>query len=126
MQPDSSAKLQKAEEFLTVADTALSCDFFDAAISLSVSAAINGADVLCIEVLGRYSTGKSHDEAFSLLRQCGVAGTAVSRQLQKALKLKSKSQYSTARCRRREAEETYKHAERLIDTIKTWIQQNKR
>ncbi|MFE0174297.1 HEPN domain-containing protein [Streptomyces sp. NPDC059002] len=124
MQSDGLAKLQKAEEFLTVADTALACEFFDAAVSLSVSAAINGSDVLCIEMLGRYSTGKSHDEALSLLRRCGVAGTSVSRHLQKILKLKSKAQYSPARCRRKEAEDTYKQAERLIDFMKTWVKRD--
>jgi hypothetical protein len=126
VQADGAAKLQKAEEFLTVADTALSCDFFDAAVSLSVSAAINGSDVLCLEILGRYSNGKSHDEALSLLRKCGVAGTTVSRHLQKVLRLKSKAQYSPARCRRKEAEDTYQQAERIITFLKTWIKQNKR
>ncbi|MFC8790483.1 HEPN domain-containing protein [Streptomyces cinereoruber] len=126
MQADSSAKLQKAEEFLTVADTALSCEFFDAAVSLSVSAAINGSDVLCLEILGRYSSGKGHDEALSLLRKCGVAGTTISRHLQKVLRLKSKAQYSPARCRRKEAEDTYQQAERIITFLRTWIKQIER
>ncbi|MFD5079005.1 HEPN domain-containing protein [Streptomyces sp. NPDC058371] len=126
MQPDSLAKLRKAEEFLTVADIALSGDCFDAAVSLSVSAAINGSDVLCLEILGRYSTGKSHAEALSLLRKCGSAGATVSRHLQKALRVKTKAQYSPARCPGKEAEDTYKHAERLIEFIKAWIRQNGR
>jgi hypothetical protein len=121
VQPDSVAKLGKAQEFLTVADIALSGDCFDATVSLSVSAAINGSDVLCLEILGRYSTGKGHDEALSLLRKCGSAGTAVSRHLQKTLRVKTKAQYSCARCLRKEAEDTYRHAERLIEFIKAWV-----
>ncbi|MEU3849418.1 HEPN domain-containing protein [Streptomyces sp. NPDC029554] len=123
VQAESTAKLQKAEEFLTVADTALSCDCFDAAVSLAVSAAINGSDVLCLEVLSRYSTGKGHDEALALLRKCGVAGATVSRHLQKVLRLKTKAQYSVARCRSKEAEEAFKHAQRLVDFVKSWLKQ---
>lgn len=123
VQAESAAKLQKAEEFLNVADTALSCDCFDAAVSLAASAAINGSDVLCLEVLSRYSTGKGHDEALTLLRKCGVAGSTVSKHLQKAMRLKAKSQYSAARCREKEAEEAYKHAQRLVDFVKSWLKQ---
>ncbi|MFJ2772879.1 HEPN domain-containing protein [Streptomyces sp. NPDC087300] len=123
VQTDSVAKLLKAEEFLTVADTALSCEYFDAAVSLAVSAAINGSDVICQEVLGRYSAGKSHDGALSLLRKCGTPGTTVSRHLQKVLNLKSKAQYSPARCRYKEAEDVFKHAQRLIEFVKLWVKQ---
>ncbi|MGW6616967.1 HEPN domain-containing protein [Streptomyces erythrochromogenes] len=119
-------KLQKAEEFLLVAQTALSADCYDAAVSLAVSAAINGADALCLAVLGTYSTAASHNEALALVRRCGVAGTSVSRHLQKALKLKTKAQYSSSVCSQREAQETCTQAERVLGTVKNWIDQNRR
>jgi hypothetical protein len=101
----------------------LSCEYFDAAVSLAVSAAINGSDVICLEIIYCYSTGKGHDGALALLRQCGVPGNTVSRHLQKVLNLKSKAQYSPARCRSKEAEDAFRHAQRLIEFVKLWVKQ---
>lgn len=124
--PDSSAKLAKADEFLSVADVALGAECFDAAVSLAVSAAVNASDALCLEAAGRYSTTSNHADALALLRQCGVAGTSASKNLQRVLKLKTKAQYSSNRCKAKEAEDAYMYAERVLSTVKTWIKQNGR
>ncbi|WP_329110711.1 hypothetical protein OG724_18400 [[Kitasatospora] papulosa] len=126
MHPEGSAKLEKAEEFLLVADTALSAECFDASISLSVSASINGSDILCLEILGKFPTGKNHEDALTYLRRCGVIGGTMARHLQRVLKLKNKAQYSSSRCREKEAEDAYRHAERIIEGIKVWLKQNNR
>ncbi|MFZ4266854.1 hypothetical protein [Streptomyces arboris] len=126
MHPEGSAKLEKAEEFLLVADTALSAGCYDASISLSVSAAINGSDILCLEVLGKFPTGKAHDDALAHLRRCGAIGGTMARHLQRVLKLKNNAQYSPLRCKEKEAEDTYRHAERIIDGVKVWLKQNNR
>jgi hypothetical protein len=123
VQPEAINKFDKACEFLSVAEVALAGGCFDAAVSLAVSAVINASDVLCMEITGNFPSGQSHDGAFAILRKCGNVGESVSRHLRGALKMKNKSQYSTARCRENEAEGTYRHAERAIDLIKSWDSQ---
>jgi uncharacterized protein (UPF0332 family) len=118
---EASAKLSKAEEFLLVADTALTCECYDASVSTAVSAAINAADVLCLEVLGAYSTGPSHELIFSMLRKCGTSGESVARHFRPILKLKIRAQYSADRCKEKDAQDVYRHAERILTIVKAFI-----
>jgi HEPN domain-containing protein len=116
-----SSKLRKAAQFLEVADVALSCHLYDPCVSLAVSAAINASDALCIQILGDYSRGENHESAMDFLRRCGQPGQAVSRQLAPILQLKNIAQYSTKSCTQRDADNAYRRAKKIYDTVELVI-----
>lgn len=86
--------------------------YFDASVSLAVSASINAADVLCLATSGYYSSGQNHDRAPAILKKAGLS--IESSQLARVLGVKVKAQYSPARCTDRDATEAVKSAQRLI------------
>lgn len=105
------AKLAKAEEYLAMAELA-SDGYLDASVSLAVSAAINAADVLCLTAAGNYPSGQNHDRAPALLKKAGMS--IESSQLTRVLGVKTKAQYSPARCTVTDATEAVKGAQRLL------------
>jgi HEPN domain len=111
---DESDKLAKAEQFLEVADFAASSGYFDVAVSLAVSAGINGADVVCFLGLGQFPTGASHTNVLSLLRKYGTSGDAAASQLRALLSVKEKAQYRARRCSETEARRSVRSAERIV------------
>ncbi|MER7272051.1 HEPN domain-containing protein [Micromonospora carbonacea] len=109
-------KAAKCRSYLEVADVALGSGYYDAAVSLSVSAAVNAADLFLLTRQGRYSKGGSHQEAMSALRKHGAVGSDLARRLGIALKNKTKAQYEAARCSVQEAETAFLHAQRMTET----------
>ncbi|WP_456285852.1 HEPN domain-containing protein [Microbacterium sp. JZ70] len=105
-------KLDKADEFLLMAELALETDSFDAAVSLAVSASINASDALIMRTGGAIPRGPAHDTAVTTLRR--LVDRHASQQLARALNFKNKSQYDLKRCTRADAEEVLRAAERLI------------
>ncbi len=86
--------------------------YLDASVSLAVSAAINAADVLCLARTGNYPSGQNHDRAPILLKKAGLSIEAS--QLTRVLGVKTKAQYSPARCTVADATEAVKSAQRLL------------
>lgn len=111
-------KLDKAREFLTVADAAVANSQWDAGASLAVSAGVNAADALTLHRLGRFPQGRSHDEIVPLLRKCGPAGDSVIRHLRHLGRVKTKAQYAAARCTSKEAEDAVRYARRAYDLVR--------
>lgn len=66
-------------------------DLRDAYVTLCVHAGIAAADVICMDTLGEYYSGQSHDQAARLLAR--VDGTD-SKQLTALLGMKTKAGYS--------------------------------
>jgi len=106
------AKIAKARDFLDLAVFA-GDEYFDPAVSLAVSAAVNASDVLCVIATGGYPTGENHGDATGALRKAGYR--QASTHLARVLAYKNKAQYSPARCTVRDALEVTKHAQRLLD-----------
>jgi HEPN domain-containing protein len=117
------AKVSKAKEFLSVADVAISANCLDAGVSSAVLAAINAADALCLELVGRFPSGGSHDEILGLLRRCGVTGDNVARHLRGLLKMKSRAQYSVRPSSQGEADRALQHAQRILGTVERLIKE---
>lgn len=88
--------------------------YFDASVSLAVSAAINAADVLCLAATGNYPSGQNHDRAPVLLKMAGLS--IEGSQLTRVLGVKTKAQYSPARCTEKDATEAVKSAQRLVQS----------
>lgn len=111
-------KLDKAQQFLLMADVAVENEQWDAGVSLAASAGINAADALSLDVVGRFPQGRSHEEIVPLLRKCGATGDAVIRHLRRLFRVKGKAQYGTARCTPREAGDALLHAQRAYDLVR--------
>lgn len=107
------AKLQKAREFLDMADVSLAGPYYNAAVSLAVSAAVNAADVILFIATGDGSHEDDHGAAARALRAAGY--DRASSHLSRALSAKSKAQYSARLCGDLEATSAFKHADRLLD-----------
>jgi hypothetical protein len=104
--------LAKAAQFYDMADLTVSGEAWDASVSLAVSAAINASDVICLLETGVIPAGDAHASAASILKRTGHL--TASTHLLRALAVKTRAQYGTARCTEREARETLKHADRLL------------
>jgi hypothetical protein len=70
----TSAKLEKAAEFLMMAEFAFDGGCYDAAVSLAVSAGINASDALCLDRLGLLPSNQEHAEAARVLSKARPAG----------------------------------------------------
>lgn len=118
--PDAAAsKLDKAAEFLLMAEVALDGQCYDAAVSLAVSSGVNSSDALCVARLGRVPSGQDHNDTVRLMRKSGFDQASIF--LGRLLAVKSKAQYSIARCTRTDAEAAVKRAERMLETVRTSV-----
>jgi len=118
--PDAvSLKLDKAAEFLMVAEFALDGGCFDAATSLAVSAGINAGDGLCLAKLDVLPSGQDHGEAPRVLQRAGYG--QVGSLLSRLLSVKFKGQYSLKRCTRSEADTAIKRADRILRAVRSSV-----
>lgn len=88
--PTRTARLAKAEQFLTAAE-ALDPELREAYVSLCVLAGFAAADVICCSRLGKRARGDDHGQAVELLAS---ADRTLGRHLDTLLSLKSKAAYS--------------------------------
>ncbi|WP_314140585.1 HEPN domain-containing protein [uncultured Plantibacter sp.] len=108
-----ASKLRKAEEFLISAELMQECGSLNAAVSLAVSASINASDAIIFGVSGRLPSGVDHNSAVTALKKASDASAWI--QLQRALNLKNKAQYSAVSCTSTDAENAIKAAQRLVE-----------
>ena len=83
----------KAEEYALAARSELKAARHIAATSLAIHAGINAADAVCGARLGMRAAGDDHDQVLTLLRQAGIDGIAVEKELRRLLVLKTKAEY---------------------------------
>jgi len=83
----------KAQEYADAASSELESKRYIAATSLAVHAAINAGDAVCGARLGKRSAGEDHDQVLILLKQAGVDGASVEKELRRLLPLKTKAEY---------------------------------
>lgn len=89
----ATSYLAKAVEFLDAAERSLASGQYVVATSLSVHAAINAADAICIGRLGVRAASQDHGQARQLVASAGREGTIAARALARLLPLKSKAEY---------------------------------
>ena len=108
---EARARIQKANDFLEVAELAVS-ELFDPAASNAVIAGVAASDAVCCHRLGKRSSGADHREAVRLLsaidREMGVL-------LARLLAVKHKAQYDHQAVGEREAEIAVRRARRLVE-----------
>lgn len=118
-----ATKLAKAEEFQLLAGLAVD-QYYDAAVSLAATAAINASDALIVLSGGAIPGRQEHQAAVKVLRS--RVNAAAANHLAGALRQKSKSQYSAQQCSSKEAEEAVLHSGRLLDQLRTSVGNNGR
>jgi hypothetical protein len=90
-----AGRLKKAIEFRDAAELIevfkSDTEHRDAYVTMCVHAGIAAADVICMDALGEYYSGPSHDQAANLLAK---ADAASAKQLNTLLGMKTKAGYS--------------------------------
>lgn len=91
------ACLPKAKECLAAASSELEAGRAIAATSLAIHAAINTADAVTGQRVGRRGAGQDHDQVLSLLREAGKDGAGVEKSLARLLPPKARRSTSPTR-----------------------------
>lgn len=110
---DAERHLDKAEQYLRVAATALERGDLDAAGGNAVNAGINAADAVSGMVQGDRWNG-AHEQAAAHVRKAGPHGRTVANQLGRLVRKKSQAQYEATPLRKKEAEALVQAAERAV------------
>lgn len=116
----ASARLQRAERFLEVADLITDeadpdPDFMSAAAALAVLAGISASDAACCKALGVRSRGESHHDAESLLEQIEPGGRAAAVALRRLINLKDEAHYGFHAVSRASLRQALGQARRLVE-----------
>ena len=85
--------LAKAEEYLAASENELDADRGIAATSPAIHAAINAADAVCGVRLGKRAAGPDHDRVSELLKDAGMDGVELEKDLRRLLPMKTKAEY---------------------------------
>jgi HEPN domain-containing protein len=112
------AYLAKAEEYLAAASSELEAGRAIAATSLAMHAAINAADAVTGQRMGRRAAGQDHDQVLSLLREAGKDGAEVEKKLARLLPLKTKTEYEPDGIPVSEAKRAVERASRCVATAR--------
>ena len=109
--------LERAEEFLSAAQTSLAQGHRHAAAANAVHAAIAAMDSVSVFHAGRRSTSDRHEDAVDLLSSLELPDADVRprvRQFGRLLGLKTKAEYAEASVTVRDAEDAVRTAERIV------------
>jgi hypothetical protein len=105
----------KAEEFLEAADIELDANRSLAATSLAIHATINAGDAVAGLRLGERAAGTTHEEAARVLRSAGRDGTAVAKELERVLPLKTRAEYEPTDVPKSKAAAAVRAAHRAVE-----------
>lgn len=115
-------RMERAREFLTVAELVVdekdedaSFVYASSAASLAVLAGIAASDAACCRVLQERSRSQNHRDAERLLAQITPGGKQAAGDLRELLNLKDKAQYGFLKMSVPEVQKVMRRASRLID-----------
>jgi hypothetical protein len=114
---EAERHLDKAEQYLRAAATALEHGDHDAAGGNAVNAGINAADSLSGMIQGDRWSGP-HEQATAHVRKVGADGRIVANQLAKLIRKKSQAQYEATPLRLNEAAALVQAAERAVEAAR--------
>lgn len=106
--------LAKAQEFLAAATTSVSDGQPSAATSSSVIAAINAKDAMCLALTGTTEKSQDHSVAAAELRRAGAVGAACANDLDRLLRIKTRSQYQAVAVSATDAAKALERAEKIV------------
>ena len=112
------AYLAKAEEYLAASTVELEAARPIAATSLAIHAAINAADVVTGQRIGRRAAGRDHDQALALLKEAGKDGAGVEKNLARLLPLKTRAEYEPDAIAMSEARRAVERPSRCVATAR--------
>ena len=112
--------ITKAENSLRISKIALKERAYDAAVMNAVHSAINALDTLTAYFLGKRASG-SHTDVLLLTRTILDAKEQgdIEKQYKSLISLKNASEYQPYMMSPKEAEDSIKWAERILDKVKT-------
>ena len=112
------AYLAKAEDYLAASYAELEAGRSIPATSLAIHAAINAADVVTGQRMGRRAAGPDHGQVLRLLQQAGRDGAELAKSLARLLPLKTKTEYSPDGIAMPEASRAVERASRCVATAR--------
>jgi len=112
------AYVAKADEYLAAATSDLEAGRAIAATSLAIHCAINAADAVTGRRMGARAAGYDHNEVLVLLREAGMDGAAVEKELARLLPLKTKAEYEPDDIPRAEAARAVERARRCVEVAR--------
>jgi uncharacterized protein (UPF0332 family) len=112
---DAVAHLEKAHEFLDVAQESLEQSRTNAAYSMAVHAAIQASDAICAIKLRKRSSSTAHSDAVDLLGSTGTREKTLAQKLKRLLANKTKAEYDPTPVSTTHAEESVRNAEQLVE-----------
>jgi hypothetical protein len=114
--------LNKAQEFLDAARTALEAGWHNAAASSAVTAGINAKDALCFGTVGRSAASDDHRSAVAELRAIGSTGKEPAIALDRLLGLKDRAQYDRRSVSLTEAQAAVRRASGLVEVARRLLE----
>lgn len=111
---EAQTHLRKANEFLAVAEEALTAHRYNAAASNAAIAGINAADSVSLHTQGLRSASYNHDDALAVLANSGEVGAALIGDLSTLLPHKDPSQYWAIDVDEQRAAELVDAAKRMV------------
>jgi HEPN domain-containing protein len=117
--------LEKAEQFLEEGRSALERSRHDAAMLNAIHAAISGSDAVTTALSGRRSADPDHQRAVDLLEEVASGSGEINarvRQMRTLLAKKNLVEYESRRAKAKEAAESVRRAERLVEWAKEIVQ----
>lgn len=115
--PQAERHLDKAEQFLRAASTALESGDLDAAGANAVNAGINAADSVSGMVQGNRWNG-AHEQAAAHVRKAGPDGKIIANHLAKLVRKKTQTQYEATPIRPKEAQALVQAAQRTVEAAR--------
>lgn len=114
--------LKRSEECRHAMDRSFEAEEWTGCVINAIHSSIAAADALCVFKLGLRHAGERHDDAISLFLKIDQSDEAIKKNadhLLSLLKIKTDAEYSEKLMDRKDAELSIKHAERLLDFVKS-------
>lgn len=113
---DARAHLEKAREFLEVAEMSRDLDLYNAATSDAVISGINSKDAICLALTGSTRKADAQEDAVAELKAAGPVAAELASTLSRLLKLKTKAQYQARSVSAADAKRAVDWATRLLES----------
>ncbi|MFH0763298.1 MAG: HEPN domain-containing protein [Candidatus Omnitrophota bacterium] len=114
--------LIRAEECLSAAKNALNLNQWNASAISAIHSGIASLDALCVYYLGQRHAGQNHEDAVVLFRSIRQLSREdidnIANRVIKILRMKNMAEYEERLVRQIEAQNIFKDAERLFETVK--------
>lgn len=118
-----AGRFQKAEQFLTAAETVREladdeAEVGDAFVTLCVHAGIAASDVICCSALGHFVQGQDHNQAVAELSKVRPDGETLADDLRALLMMKTRAGYAAPPVKADQRKRAWRRAENLVEAAR--------